>query len=169
MQQTEKQEKQFDLFSKEVHWRARLAIGAITLFLFALILSDWCFVRYRLLDEALAPSYWPGQKVITFRFAYAFAEPARQDMVIYSPAAGEFAAGTVTATAGDQVELRQSTLYVNGAPAAALPACQDSIAAATVPAGFVCLQPGLSETRFKIVAVKNIVGKVIGRWQVLII
>lgn len=172
MQQTENNERQFHLFYKAVHWKTRLGIGAVVVFLIVLLLSDWCFVRYRLLDEALAPNYWSGQKVVTFRFAYGLAEPARQDMVIYSPAPGEFAAGRVAGTAGDQVELRQGRLYVNGLPTADLPSCQDNpLAAITVPAGFICLQPGLSDrpTRFKIISANSIVGKVIGGWQVLMI
>ncbi len=170
MQQTENRKQQLNLFCKEVHWKTRLGIGAISLVLVALLLSDWCFVRYRLLDEALAPAYWAGQKVVTYRFAYGLAKPSRQDMVIYSPEPGDFAAGRVAGTAGDQIELREGTLYVNGTPTTAL-SRDSSLAATTVPAGYVCLQPGLSErpTRFKFIAVKTIVGKVIAGWQVLII
>lgn len=161
-----------NFFPKPNRWKLKLFSAAACLVLAALLLLDWCFVRYRLLDETLAPAFWGGQKVVTFRLAYWLSHPQRNDMVIYSPARDVFKPGKLLGVAGDVVALEQGKIILNGSPVpGGLTYGDISIPATKVPQGFVCLLPGPEErpVQFRLMAIKNIKGRIVGNWQVLLI
>ena len=169
MQKSDNLRHQFTLFLKISHRKQKLLLATCSVIILNLLLLDWSFVRYRLLDESIAPAFWGGQKVVTLRWAYLLTSPQRQDMIIYSQA-GRFLPGKIVAVPGDHVAFSKGVIFLNGTPlhdTGGLTYENASPAEISVPKGFVGVidNPG----RFKLVAIKNIKGKILGNWQVLII
>lgn len=72
---------------------------------------------------SMEPTLQIGDRVLGNKFWFWFAQPHRQEIVIFSPPAGaELAAGAlikrVIAVEGDVVEVRDGQVFVNGKPVA---------------------------------------------------
>jgi signal peptidase I len=72
---------------------------------------------------SMEPTLQIGDRVLGNKFWFWFADPQRQDIVIFSPPPGaELAAGAlikrVIAVEGDVVEVRDDRVFVNGKPVA---------------------------------------------------
>jgi len=160
------------LFPKPRRWKLKLAGAGLFLLITSLLLLDWGFVRYRLLDEALAPAFWAGQKVVTLRTAYWILPPRRNDLIVYSRTKGVYQSGKLLAIQGDRIAIQHGKVVLNGSPVPGSPAFGDlSIPQITVPLGFVSLLPNPEElpVRLQLIPIRNIQGKILGNWQVLII
>jgi hypothetical protein len=166
--------QQFYLFTRIIKWRkTKLIAFLLALLLMLILLLDWSFVRYRLLDESMSPIFWGGQKVITLRWAYLFTVPERDDLIIYTPFSGTFRPGLVIAVPGDELKLVDGTLFINSTPVQEVqfPAGFSS-SELTVPEKFVCVvepNPLEAPARLKLISRNSISGKILGHWQVLII
>lgn len=167
--------QKFNLFIKVVHWRAKLILSVLIPIVLAILVLDWSFVRYRLLDEAIAPNFWGGQKVVTSRWSYLFKEPQKQDLIIYSPSKDVYMPGRVIAVVQDDVAIFNGAIYVNGNPvpnSEQHPQTTSKSVFIRVPQGYVGVltaEPTETLARFKLVPLNTIKGKIIGPWQVLII
>ncbi len=164
----------FSLFNKIMRRRkCKLTFILATALLAAALILDWSFVRYRLLDGSLSPVFWGGQKVVTFRWAYLFRTPERNDLIIYTPVPGTFCPGKVLGLPGDRVTLVDGQVFINNTP---LPGVLlPSNVGATqliVPREFICVgvaNPVEHPARLKLVPTNAVCGKILGHWQVLII
>ena len=138
-------QQEFTLFTKIIKWKHRLGLGFLALLLIFLLLLDFSFVRYRLMDASLAPAYWGGQKVITLRWAYIFHLPQKQDYIVY----------------------KQGSLFI---PAQIVAVPGDNFEQKVLPPGFVGVVADFgSEAKATRVPIKSIKGKILGKWQVLLI
>ena len=138
-------QQEFTLFAKMARWKHRLGLGFLAILITLLLLLDFSFVRYRLMDASLAPAYWGGQKVITLRWAYVFHSPQKLDYIVY----------------------KQGSLFI---PAQIIAVPGDNFEQKVLPPGFVGVVTDFGSAQMATtVPIKLIKGKILGKWQVLLI
>ncbi|HEX3015729.1 MAG TPA: S26 family signal peptidase [Desulfobacteria bacterium] len=156
---------QFNLFVVEAprNITVRCLAWAFICLVFTTLFLDWVFVRYRLLDESVAPAYWSGQKVVTFRWAYQFSHPQQNDLIIFSPVEGIYVAGKIIALPGEQAKTSFDTKGYN--PAQVVPNAYVSVQLNTARQP-TSRDSGATHLLVPLAAIK---GKIIGPWQVQLI
>ncbi len=164
----------FNLYSQPTTRRYPVILAAGLFAVLTLLLLDFSFVRYRLLNEALEPTYWSGQKVVTWRWAYMNNKPRRNDRVVYNQSATSYAAACIVAVPGDHILSVHHTIYLNGKPLAAALSAKSltAYAAFSVPSGFVCIlaqKTAPQQLGLSLLPITRLQGKIIGPWQVLLI
>lgn len=172
MLENTKSEHDFSLFSpvEQRKWKFTVIFLIIIL---SVLLLDAGFVRYRLLDDSLAPTYWSGEKVVTWRLAYLWHTPQKQDLVVFSPQEDEFYAGQIIALPGDRVSSFDHILYVNSKPLPLKPppSLDGHYRVFRVPRGFVYIASYITPhtAHFKLIPQHDLAGRVLAHWQILLI
>jgi signal peptidase I len=71
---------------------------------------------FRIPSESMVPTLLVGDRVFVNKFIYRFAEPERGDVVVFESVNGgeEDLIKRIVAVAGDEIEVRNGTLLVNG-------------------------------------------------------
>src|SRR3712207_6502759 len=69
-------------------------------------------------SESMVPTLRVGDRVLVNKFIYRFAEPARQDIIVFESVegGGEDLIKRVVGVPGDRISVRRGTLLVNGEP-----------------------------------------------------
>jgi signal peptidase I len=91
-----------------------LIVGAA--FVLALIIQQFVVKPFYIPSESMEPTLVKGDRVLVNRFEYRFTDPKPGDVVVFHPpiAPDEDYIKRVVAVGGDTVEVKDSTLYVNG-------------------------------------------------------
>lgn len=91
--------------------------GIFTVVFIAVVLNLFLGMTTRVVGVSMEPTLYNGQQVFINRFLYLISTPKRGDVVVFLPNGNENAhyyVKRVVAVAGDSVEVREGTLYVNG-------------------------------------------------------
>ena len=103
-------------------WRENIEslVWAIAL---ALLIRTFIMAPFKIPSGSMRPTLMEGDRILVNKFLYRFREPRRGDIIVfrYPPEPKRPFIKRLVAAGGDQVEVRDGTLYVNGAPLA-LPA-----------------------------------------------
>ena len=90
-----------------------LAIAFVLVFGFV---RPFVLEAFRIPSESMVPTLLVGDRVFVNKFIYRFAEPERGDVVVFESVNGgeEDLIKRIVAVAGDEIEVRNGTLLVNG-------------------------------------------------------
>jgi signal peptidase I len=90
-----------------------LAVAFVLVFGFV---RPFVLEAFRIPSESMVPTLLVGDRVFVNKFIYRFAEPERGDVVVFESVNGgeEDLIKRVVGVAGDEVEVRNGTLLVNG-------------------------------------------------------
>lgn len=93
-----------------------LLIFALTLIFMFGVVRPFVVEPLYIPSESMSPTLQPGDRVIAAKFAYRLGDPRRGDLAVFrNPENGsEDLIKRVVATSGDEVEIRDGVLYVNG-------------------------------------------------------
>jgi signal peptidase I len=112
---------------REVRWERRrkkrragftelcLTILVAFVLVFGLV-RPFVLEAFRIPSESMVPTLEVGDRVFVNKFIYRFAEPERGDVVVFESVNGgeEDLIKRIVAVAGDEIEVRNGTLLVNG-------------------------------------------------------
>src|SRR5687767_6567111 len=90
-----------------------LAVAFVLVFGFV---RPFVLEAFRIPSESMVPTLLVGDRVFVNKFIYRFTEPERGDVVVFESVNGgeEDLIKRIVALAGDEVEVRNGTLLVNG-------------------------------------------------------
>src|SRR5918997_564110 len=90
-----------------------LAVAFVLVFGFV---RPFVLEAFRIPSESMVPTLLVGDRVFVNKFIYRFAEPERDDVVVFESVNGgeEDLIKRIVAVAGDEIEVRNGTLLVNG-------------------------------------------------------
>jgi signal peptidase I len=131
---------------------------------------------FRIPSESMVPTLLVGDRVFVNKFIYRFAEPERGDVVVFESVNGgeEDLIKRIVAVAGDEIEVRNGTLLVNGEEQEEPylnenPSFNDSYEQTEVPEGYVFVmgdnRGNSADSRvFGLLPVENIEGEAFVRF-----
>jgi signal peptidase I len=104
-------------------WRGGLRelLGTILIALVLVfgVVRPFVVEAFRIPSESMVPTLMVGDRVLANKFVYRFSEPKRHDIVIFGGVEGEeeeTLIKRVVGVAGDEIQVQNGTLYVNGEP-----------------------------------------------------
>jgi signal peptidase I len=104
-------------------WRGGFREFLVTILIASVVvfgfLRPFVVEAFRIPSESMLPTLKVGDRILANKFIYRFSEPKRGDIVIFDGVEGEedqTLIKRVVGVAGDTIQVRDGTLYVNGEP-----------------------------------------------------
>ena len=96
---------------------AELVITVVVAFVLVFgVVRPFVVEAYRIPSESMVPTLQVGDRILANKFIYRFTEPEKRDIVVFDSVEGDDQTliKRVVGVAGDEIQVRDGVLYVNG-------------------------------------------------------